>query len=81
VIERFPKGRALVCAQSNAAVDELVSRLNEGLYGADGKLYRPYIVRVGNAKTVHSNSMPFFIDTLVEQRLSDELCKIQALKV
>ncbi|KAL6846836.1 hypothetical protein ACP4OV_024284 [Aristida adscensionis] len=71
--ERLPKGRALICAQSNAAVDELVSRLSEGLYGADGKLYRPYIVRVGNAKTVHSNSMPFFIDTLVEQRLSDEL--------
>ncbi|XP_062193349.1 uncharacterized protein LOC133896754 isoform X2 [Phragmites australis] len=71
--ERLPRGRALICAQSNAAVDELVSRLSEGLYGADGKLYRPYIVRVGNAKTVHSNSMPFFIDTLVEQRLSDEL--------
>ncbi|CAD6218676.1 unnamed protein product [Miscanthus lutarioriparius] len=71
--ERFAKGRALVCAQSNAAVDELVSRLSEGLYGADGKLYKPYIVRVGNAKTVHSNSLPFFIDTLVEQRLSDQL--------
>ncbi|RLN33906.1 uncharacterized protein C2845_PM03G01890 [Panicum miliaceum] len=71
--ERFAKGRALICAQSNAAVDELVSRLSEGLYGADGKMYRPYIVRVGNAKTVHSNSLPFFIDTLVEQRLSDEL--------
>ncbi|CAN6182813.1 unnamed protein product [Urochloa humidicola] len=70
---RFVKGRALVCAQSNAAVDELVSRLSEGLYGADGKMYRPYIVRVGNAKTVHSNSLPFFIDTLVEQRLSEEL--------
>ncbi|KAG2644354.1 hypothetical protein PVAP13_2KG411606 [Panicum virgatum] len=71
--ERFVKGRALICAQSNAAVDELVSRLSEGLYNADGKMYRPYIVRVGNAKTVHSNSLPFFIDTLVEQRLSDEL--------
>ncbi|XP_014758454.1 uncharacterized protein LOC100835663 isoform X3 [Brachypodium distachyon] len=71
--ERLSKGRALVCAQSNAAVDELVSRLGDGLYDADGKLYRPYIVRVGNAKTVHPNSMPFFIDTLVEQRLSDEL--------
>ncbi|CAL5082162.1 unnamed protein product [Urochloa decumbens] len=70
---RFVRGRALVCAQSNAAVDELVSRLSEGLYGADGKMYRPYIVRVGNAKTVHSNSLPFFIDTLVEQRLSEEL--------
>jgi senataxin len=70
---RFAKGRALICAQSNAAVDELVSRLSEGLYGTDGNMYRPYIVRVGNAKTVHSNSLPFFIDTLVEQRLSDEL--------
>ncbi|KAF0923218.1 hypothetical protein E2562_003428 [Oryza meyeriana var. granulata] len=71
--DQLSKGRVLVCAQSNAAVDELVSRLSEGLYGADGKLYKPYIVRVGNAKTVHSNSVPFFIDTLVEQRLADEL--------
>ncbi|VAI19196.1 unnamed protein product [Triticum turgidum subsp. durum] len=67
------RGRALICAQSNAAVDELVSRLSKGLYDTEGKLYRPYIVRVGNAKTVHPNSIPFFIDTLVEQRLSDEL--------
>uniref|UniRef100_A0A0E0M2X1 Uncharacterized protein n=1 Tax=Oryza punctata TaxID=4537 RepID=A0A0E0M2X1_ORYPU len=73
--DRLSKGRVLVCAQSNAAVDELVSRLSEGLYDADGKLYKPYIVRVGNAKTVHSNSVPFFIDTLVEQRLADELKK------
>lgn len=71
--ERLSKGRVLICAQSNAAVDELVSRLSDGLYDANGKLYRPYIVRVGNAKTVHSNSLPFFIGTLVEQRLSDEL--------
>ncbi|EAZ09610.1 hypothetical protein OsI_31894 [Oryza sativa Indica Group] len=73
--DRLSKGRVLVCAQSNAAVDELVSRLSEGLYDTDGKLYKPYIVRVGNAKTVHSNSVPFFIDTLVEQRLADELKK------
>ncbi|XP_040383283.1 uncharacterized protein LOC102709595 [Oryza brachyantha] len=71
--DQLSKGRVLVCAQSNAAVDELVSRLSEGLYGTDGNLYKPYIVRVGNAKTVHSNSVPFFIDTLVEQRLADEL--------
>ncbi|KAG8049768.1 hypothetical protein GUJ93_ZPchr0009g1168 [Zizania palustris] len=71
--DQLSKGRVLICAQSNAAVDELVSRLSEGLYDADGKLYKPYIVRVGNAKTVHSNSVPFFIDTLVEQRLADDL--------
>ncbi|KAH9621750.1 hypothetical protein KSS87_008585 [Heliosperma pusillum] len=74
---RLPKTsvrkRVLVCAQSNAAVDELVSRLaGEGLYGVDGNMYKPYLVRVGNAKTVHPNSLPFFIDTLVEQRLEEE---------
>lgn len=67
------RGRILICAQSNAAVDELVARIyNEGLYGCDGQRYKPYLVRVGNAKTVHPNSLPFFIDTLVENRLGDE---------
>ncbi|XP_022992045.1 uncharacterized protein LOC111488514 isoform X1 [Cucurbita maxima] len=67
------KRRVLICAQSNAAVDELVSRIsNLGLYGTDGKMYKPYLVRVGNAKTVHPNSLPFFIDTLVDQQLAEE---------
>lgn len=67
------RGRILICAQSNAAVDELVARVsNEGLYGCDGQSYKPYLVRVGNAKTVHPNSLPFFIDTLVENRLGEE---------
>uniref|UniRef100_A0A803M9Y6 Uncharacterized protein n=1 Tax=Chenopodium quinoa TaxID=63459 RepID=A0A803M9Y6_CHEQI len=75
--EKMPRAsgrkRVLVCAQSNAAVDELVSRLaGEGLYGADGNMYKPYLVRVGNAKTIHPNSLPFFIDTLVEHRLAEE---------
>lgn len=67
------RGRILICAQSNAAVDELVSRIfNDGLYGIDGQMYKPYLVRVGNAKTVHPNSLPFFIDTLVDHRLTKE---------
>ncbi|KAK3015916.1 hypothetical protein RJ639_007652 [Escallonia herrerae] len=67
------KGRVLICAQSNAAVDELESRISrEGLYGSDGVMYKPFLVRVGNAKTVHPNSLPFFINTLVEQRLAEE---------
>ncbi|KAI3455745.1 hypothetical protein Pfo_012408 [Paulownia fortunei] len=67
------RGRILLCAQSNAAVDELVARISsEGLYGCDGQTYKPYLVRVGNAKTVHPNSLPFFIDTLVENRLGEE---------
>ncbi|KAI9084552.1 hypothetical protein K1719_033540 [Acacia pycnantha] len=65
--------RVLICAQSNAAVDELVSRISsQGLYGSDGKMYKPYLVRVGNVKTVHPDSLPFFIDTLVDQRVAEE---------
>ncbi|XP_027122644.1 uncharacterized protein [Coffea arabica] len=67
------RGRILICAQSNAAVDELVSRIStEGLYGCDGLIYKPYLVRVGNIRTVHPNSLPYFIDTLVDQRVVEE---------
>ncbi|KAL3632175.1 hypothetical protein CASFOL_025159 [Castilleja foliolosa] len=67
------RGRILICAQSNAAVDELVARISsEGLCGCDGQIYKPYLVRVGNPKTLHPNSVPFFIDTLVENRLGEE---------
>ncbi|KAJ4826197.1 hypothetical protein Tsubulata_023786 [Turnera subulata] len=72
-VESSTRRRVLICAQSNAAVDELVARIcSEGLYGNDGKMYKPYLVRVGNAKTIHPNSLPFFIDTLVDHRLAEE---------
>ncbi|GMH14139.1 hypothetical protein Nepgr_015980 [Nepenthes gracilis] len=73
LVKTCVRKRVLVCAQSNAATDELLSRVtSEGLYGADGNMYKPYIVRVGNAKAVHPNSLPFFIDTLVDHRLTEE---------
>lgn len=72
-VEGSVKRRILICAQSNAAVDELVSRISSGgLYGNDGKMYTPYIVRVGNGKTIHPNSLPYFIDTLVDRRITEE---------
>lgn len=40
--------RALVCAPSNSALDEIVMRLlAAGLRGPTGEVYRPTIVRVG----------------------------------
>ncbi|KAF8114236.1 hypothetical protein N665_0039s0003 [Sinapis alba] len=81
IAEKIGKGRVLICAQSNAAVDELVSRISSlGIYGMDGKMFKPYLVRVGNAKTVHPNSLPFFLDTLVDQRLAEERIRINKAK-
>ncbi|XP_030499717.2 uncharacterized protein LOC115715063 isoform X1 [Cannabis sativa] len=79
--DAYVRRRVLICAQSNAAVDELVSRISsQGLYRSDGKMYKPYLVRVGNLKTVHPNSLPFFIDTLVDHRLADEKIKLNDAK-
>ncbi|XP_010462744.1 PREDICTED: uncharacterized protein LOC104743346 [Camelina sativa] len=81
IAEKIGRGRVLICAQSNAAVDELVSRISSlGIYGGDGKMFKPYLVRVGNAKTVHPNSLPFFLDTLVDQRLGEERMRINESK-
>ncbi|EGC30633.1 hypothetical protein DICPUDRAFT_50668 [Dictyostelium purpureum] len=42
------KRRILLCAPSNGAVDEIVSRLlRDGLLNAEGKKYNPNLVRVG----------------------------------
>jgi senataxin len=43
-----PKPRMLVCAPSNAATDELLSRvLDRGFIDGEMKIYRPDVARVG----------------------------------
>lgn len=40
--------KVLVCAPSNAAIDEILRRLTtDGVFGADGKTYIPMVVRLG----------------------------------
>lgn len=80
--DRDAKARILVCAQSNAAVDELVARIcKTGLYDSNGGFFRPYLVRVGNAKTVHPNSLPVFIDTLIEKQLESDKENSDAMRI
>eukprot|EP00898_Chlorokybus_atmophyticus_P002657 jgi/Chlat1/3392/Chrsp23S03726 len=48
------KRHILLCAQSNAAIDELIGRiLAGGLVGTDGRSYVPSVVRIGNKDSVH----------------------------
>ncbi|KAJ2787502.1 DEAD-box type RNA helicase, partial [Coemansia helicoidea] len=46
--------RLLVCAPSNAAVDEIVRRLMEGIRDGTGTTFRPRVVRVGQLSSVSS---------------------------
>ncbi|CAG8446360.1 8727_t:CDS:2 [Acaulospora morrowiae] len=48
-------GKILVCAPSNAAVDELVKRLMNGIYNSYGKLNRVNVVRIGSPENCHED--------------------------
>lgn len=63
-----PAARVLVCAQSNAAIDELLLRLaSRGLYGRDGRRRAAAVVRAGVA-TPGGKSALFHIDEWAARR-------------
>jgi senataxin len=59
--------RLLLCAPSNAAVDEIVRRLKEGIRDANGQVFVPQIVRVGAESAVNLNVRDVFLDELVDK--------------
>lgn len=77
--------RLLLCAPSNAAVDEIVKRLKEGIRGADGVVFEPNIVRIGAFKSINVASQDVFLDELVDRRSeprgsNDSSAKIKSLR-
>ncbi|WEJ94805.1 DEAD-box type RNA helicase [Yamadazyma tenuis] len=64
--------KVLICAPSNAAVDELVLRLKEGVINSSGKLISPSVVRLGRSDAVNSAVREFTLEELVERRLAEK---------
>eukprot|EP00803_Ostreobium_quekettii_P007947 evm.model.scf_520.6 EVM.evm.TU.scf_520.6 scf_520:61854-71225(+) len=63
------KGRVLICAPSNSALDELICRIiTIGLMDKNGKSYTPNVVRVG--VNAHHSVKSVELDTLVNQKLA-----------
>lgn len=62
--------KVLVCAPSNAAVDEVAKRLMEGIWGSNGQKIMPNVVRVGADRQVNVSVKEISLDYLVEHRLS-----------
>ncbi|KAI9601419.1 hypothetical protein H4Q26_001237 [Puccinia striiformis f. sp. tritici PST-130] len=63
--------KILLCAPSNAAVDEVAKRLKEGVRGAQGELIIPKLVRIGADSKVNLAVKDIFIDELVEAMSKD----------
>ncbi|ORX57635.1 hypothetical protein DM01DRAFT_134426 [Hesseltinella vesiculosa] len=61
-------GKILVCAPSNAAVDEICKRLKEGVPTSKG-VVRPNVVRIGAPESVHVGVRDVVLERLVDQEL------------
>lgn len=62
--------KVLLCAPSNAAVDEVAKRLKDGIRGSDGQIFIPKVVRIGSDSSVDISVKDIFLDELVERELS-----------
>lgn len=65
---RGPK--VLICAPSNAAIDELVIRLKAGVYNASGELFSPKIIRLGRSDAMNPAIKDTGLEEQVERLLS-----------
>lgn len=62
--------KLLVCAPSNAAVDELVMRFKEGVKTIHGRHEKLNVIRLGRSDAINTNVLDVTLDELVNARLS-----------
>lgn len=61
--------KVLICAPSNAAVDELVLRLREGVLDYSGNIFHPEIVRIGRSDAVNDSIKDLTLEEKVDRKL------------
>ncbi|KIM30010.1 hypothetical protein M408DRAFT_22437 [Serendipita vermifera MAFF 305830] len=62
--------KVLVCAPSNAAIDEVARRLKDGVWKSDGSKVAPNVVRLGADASINVSVKDISLDQLVEELLS-----------
>ncbi|KAK4689196.1 senataxin, partial [Tremellales sp. Uapishka_1] len=67
--EKPPKSKLLICAPSNAAIDEVCKRLMDGIPGVSNDR-RPSIVRIGQDSSVNIAVKDISLDMIVEAKIN-----------
>lgn len=67
-----PKKKLLICAPSNAAVDELVVRLKEGIQPLNGPVQKINVIRLGRSDAINADVKDVMLDELVRQKLEGD---------
>ncbi|KAF3901570.1 hypothetical protein ABW21_db0202407 [Orbilia brochopaga] len=62
--------KLLVCAPSNAAVDELVIRLKQGVVRQSGEIFVPAVVRLGRMDVINQAVHDVVLDALVDKKIN-----------
>jgi senataxin len=65
-----PAKKLLVCAPSNAAIDEVAKRIKEGVRDSTGRVVFPKVVRIGPTDSVSAAVRDISLDDLVAAKLS-----------
>lgn len=68
-----PSKKLLVCAPSNAAVDELVLRLKAGVKTMNGTLHKIDVLRLGRSDAINAAVKDVTLDELVKARMDAEI--------
>ncbi|PCH40128.1 helicase sen1 [Wolfiporia cocos MD-104 SS10] len=68
--DKEPVKKILLCAPSNAAIDEIVSRLKDGVSGAGRQATCPKVVRVGTVNSMNINIRDVSLEHLIEQKIN-----------
>ncbi|KAK1782737.1 SEN1 N terminal-domain-containing protein [Copromyces sp. CBS 386.78] len=70
-----PSKKLLVCAPSNAAVDELVLRLKNGVKTQNGTIHKIEVVRLGRSDAINAGVKDVTLDELVKAKMDAQLNK------
>jgi len=65
----IPKKKLLICAPSNAAVDELVLRLKDGIQPLNGPRQKINVIRIGRSEAINASVKDVMLDELVRMKL------------
>lgn len=74
--EEFCKNKILVCAPSNAAVDELVLRLRNGVRNTKGETVIPKVVRMGRSDAINAAVRDLTLEELVDKQLKSKASEV-----
>ncbi|KAF4635788.1 hypothetical protein G7Y89_g2302 [Cudoniella acicularis] len=67
-----PQKKLLICAPSNAAVDELVVRLKEGIQPLNGPRQKINVIRIGRSDAINASVKDVMLDELVLRKLEGD---------